>query len=119
MSPALPVPYGVPQGSILGPLLFLLYVNELPDVIKDKRTIIEDEKDEVVVYADDTISSIAANNPELLQRKIQSHAEILPEWFKENDLIVSGEKTKLMFVATSSKRARKITTPGIKIRRDL
>ena len=46
ISSVLPVPFGVPQGSILGPLLFICYINGLPDVLRNCR---------VSMYADDVV----------------------------------------------------------------
>lgn len=77
--------YGVPQGSILGPLLFLLYVNDLPKVTQDK----------CVLFADDI--SLVINNEnknEQHEDKINTAVESLLDWFEQNNLCVNISKTK-------------------------
>ena len=61
LSEALPVTFGVPQGSISGPLLFLVYTNDLPAVI---------EHYEVSLYADDTVLYCVSNEPHQLESKL-------------------------------------------------
>ena len=68
-STELPVSSGVPQGSVLGPILFLLYINDLPDNIQSN----------VRLFADDTAVYLAVQGQEDTDI-IQNDLNILQEW---------------------------------------
>ena len=75
---------GVPQGSILGPLLFLLYINDLPSHIEEAT---------LVLYADDTNILVTGSDEEELNNKISVVTHQLDEWLKYNELVVNSKKT--------------------------
>ncbi len=88
---------GVPQGSILGPLLFLLYINDLANVSKLLT---------IILFADDTNIFYSHNDPATLIRVLKEETEKLSEWFKANKLSLNLDKTKYMLFSPKQKKAR-------------
>ena len=95
---------GVPQGSILGPLLFLVYINDLPNISKSLYSII---------FADDTNFFISGKNTQDLVTKMNTELIEIVKWLQCNKLSLNIDKTKFMIF--SPKRQKSILSNRVKI----
>ena len=77
----------VPQGSVLGPLLFIIYTNDIPNCIKSSC---------VIVFADDTTIYASGSNMTTLYNTMKIELESLTDWFCANKLSLNVSKTNYM-----------------------
>ena len=89
-----PIRIGVPQGSILGPILFQIYVNDLPGYIA---------KSSVSMFADDTAIYSSAETHEELELILQDDLHSVSQWLHYNRLTINASKTKVMKIGTTHK----------------
>ena len=75
---------GVPQGSVLGPLLFILYINDLPLAVGLSS---------VMLYADDTVIFTAASSIDQLQLNLSLDLNNVSHWLAANGLFLNLKKT--------------------------
>ena len=83
----LQVTQGVPQGSVLGPLFYIVYANDLSLVLKNY---------EIALYADDTVLYTANPVFEDSVLKLQDDMSSLALWCKANGVSINTDKTKIM-----------------------
>ena len=95
-----PIIYGVPQGSVLGPLLFLLYINDMVNCIND-----EDVK--LVLYADDTNIFIIGNDKNNLIQKGNQILKAVNEFMKSNLLHINLVKCYYMHFCPKAVKTKK------------
>ena len=87
---------GVPQGSILGPLLFVLFVNDLPIVL---------ERCQILMYADDTVMYFTASNAQENSSTLTSELAKANDWLVDNSLFIDQGKTECVLFGTGSRLA--------------
>ena len=89
-----PCTMGVPQGSILGPLLFLLYVNDFPQHVQNENC---------NIFADDTIIYSFGSNVHEVMTHLQGALDSAIPWYTSNRLGINADKSAVMLVGKNSK----------------
>ncbi|MCG8049290.1 MAG: reverse transcriptase family protein [Candidatus Thiodiazotropha taylori] len=82
---------GVPQGSVLGPVLFLLFVNDMPLFIHDAY---------IDIYADDTTLHTASKDSKTVENNLQIGTDNFKTWCLSNKMFINIEKTSVMTIGT-------------------
>jgi len=90
------VKMGIPQGSILGPLLFVVFINDMCDLLYSDQT-------KLSLYADDAALFCKVRDYLSVQTKLQTELNRVMQWVDKNDLQLNAKKCKVMLFGTHKK----------------
>ena len=88
------ISYGTPQGSVLGPLMYIVLANDIAKCLKFCSC---------TTFADDTTIFASGNNLKFLYRKVNADLERLGDWFDSNSLTLNVEKSKFIIFRNKTK----------------
>ena len=87
--------YGVPQGSVLGPIFFLLFIKDMEKVIKHSQ---------ICLFADNTVLYNSNINKETMELELQEDLTSLSRWLNNDELTINVKKSKVMTFSTHSRK---------------
>ena len=108
LSPPLTIEHGVPQGSILGPLMYILYTNDIPDLVHNHPVSFSQpapychDCGGTVCYVDDSTFSIGHSDPEVLSSTLTEQYQQISKYMAANKLVINDDKTHLLVMGTKS-----------------
>ena len=96
------IPYGVPKGSVLGPILFTLYCAPLEDIMQKYSL-------QFMMYADDTQLYITCRNAEMSKSAIEACIDEIREWMVSNKLVLNDSKTDVIHLYSKFSKHKQLS----------
>ena len=94
LSSFLPVSVDVPQRSILGPLLFIIYINDMPNIVKHCK---------ILLYADDTLLYYSSKSASDIEKYVNGDVNLISQWLDQNLLTLNCKKSKFVLFGSNSR----------------